>query len=67
MNNVGKPALDGLTQPTIGTFFQGNRLNLFFDKFLFLIGNNFHHNLCSHEIKTHLKELCKTSILLVKS
>jgi hypothetical protein len=26
MNNVGKPALYGLTQPTIGTFFPENHL-----------------------------------------
>jgi hypothetical protein len=26
MNNVDKPALYGLTQPTIGTFFLGNHL-----------------------------------------
>jgi hypothetical protein len=28
MNNVGKPALYGLTHPTIGTFFMGNHLSL---------------------------------------
>jgi hypothetical protein len=27
MNNVGKPALYGLTQPTIGKFFPRNHLN----------------------------------------
>jgi hypothetical protein len=32
MNNVGKPVLYGLTQPTIGTFFPGNHLTIQDDK-----------------------------------
>jgi hypothetical protein len=28
MNNVSKPALYGLTQPTIGKFFLGNHLSV---------------------------------------
>jgi hypothetical protein len=32
MNNVGKPALYGLTQLTIGTFFSGNHLNTILKK-----------------------------------
>jgi hypothetical protein len=27
MNNIGKPALHGLTEPTVGTFFVENHLN----------------------------------------
>jgi hypothetical protein len=41
MNNVGKPALYGLTQPTVGTFFRENHLNTMWD------GPDAHPKLCS--------------------